>query len=173
MQDILKKYKKKKIFTNINIILASLVLAIWVNMFLVDWTNLWQSLKASVLNAEIQNNKSDLSIEKINNNIYIVANKNISNIDSLSFSLSYNPENITIISIESKYWDILNLSNNPGINSIILTWKDSININKWDKLAIIKLNKKENNTENINILNANFKDKASNHYKLSTSWITF
>jgi len=173
MQDILKKYKKKKIFTNINIILASLVLAIWVNMFLVDWTNLWQSLKASVLNAEIQNNKSDLSIEKINNNIYIVANKNISNIDSLSFSLSYNPENITIISIESKYWDILNLSNSPGINSIILTWKDSININKWDKLAIIKLNKKENNTENINILNANFKDKASNHYKLTTSWITF
>jgi len=173
MQDILKKYKKKKFHSNITIILTSLVLAIWINFLLVDGTNLWQNLKASVLNSEIQNNKSDLSIENINNNLYLIANKNINQIETLSFSLSYNPQNIEINSIDSEYWDIVNLSNTPGINSIILTSDNLINIKKWDKLTLIKVSKIKNVAENLNIINANFKDNWLDRYELSTSWITF
>jgi hypothetical protein len=173
MQDILKKYRKNKITTNINIILASLVLAIWINFLLIDWTNIWQSLKTSVLNSEIQNNKSDLSIEKIENSIYIISNKKIEKLDSLSFWLSYNPENINIINIKSDLWDIINLSNTPWFNSIILSTTQANNINIWDKIAKLDISKIIEKTENINILNANFKDINQEKYSLSTSWITF
>lgn len=173
MQDTLKKYRKNKITTNINIILASLVLAIWINFLLIDWTNIWQSLKTSVLNSEIQNNKSDLSIEKIENSIYIISNKKIEKLDSLSFWLSYNPENINIINIKSDLWDIINLSNTPWFNSIILSTTQANNINIWDKIAKLDISKVIEKTENINILNANFKDINQEKYSLSTSWITF
>jgi len=173
MQDILKKYRKNKILSNLNIILASLVLAIWINFILIDWTNIWQNLKTSILNSEIQNNKSDLSIENLNWKLYIVSNKNISDLESLSFSLAYNPQNISINNIKSELWNITILSNTPWISSIILTTDKSVNINISDKLWIINLSKKELKNENINILNANFKDNNSEHYNLSTSWITF
>lgn len=173
MQDILKKYRKNKILSNLNIVLASLVLAFWINFILIDWTNVGQNIKSSVLNSEIQNNKSDISIEKLNDNIYVTANKNISKVESLSFSLTYNPDNIIITDIKSEFWDIVNLANTKWINSIILTSLKETDIKIWDKLSIINITKKDNKSENINIINANFKDINSEHYSLSTSWITF
>ena len=65
MQDIIKKYQKYKFINNVNIILASLVLAIWINFLFLDWTNIWQSLKASVTGSNIQKNSSDLLIRTI------------------------------------------------------------------------------------------------------------
>jgi len=173
MQDILKKYRKNKITTNINIILASLVLAIWINYILIDWTNIWQNLKTSVLNSKIQNNKSDLSIKKIDNSIYIISNKKIEKLDSLSFWLSYNPDNISIINIKSDLWDIINLSNTSWFNSIILSTTKANNIKIWDKIAKLDISKNIEKVENINILNANFKDINWGQFLLSTSWITF
>ena len=73
MKDIIKKYHKHKLFTNLNIVLVSLVMAIWINYFLVDWTQIWQNLKASVLNTQVNENLSDISIENIDNSLYIVA----------------------------------------------------------------------------------------------------
>ena len=173
MQDILKKYRKNKILSNLNIILASLVLAIWINFILIDWTNIWQNLKTSVLNSKIQNNKSDLSIKKIDNSIYIISNKKIEKLDSLSFWLSYNPDNISIINIKSDLWDIINLSNTSWFNSIILSTTKANNIKIWDKIAKLDISKNIEKVENINILNANFKDINWGQFLLSTSWITF
>ena len=83
MKDIIKKYHKHKLFTNLNIVLVSLVMAIWINFFLVDWTQIWQNLKASVLNTQVNENLSDISIENIDNSLYIVANRNMSKINNL------------------------------------------------------------------------------------------
>lgn len=173
MKDIISKYKKNKLLTNVNIILTSLVLAFWINFVLIDWTDLGQNLKTSVLNSQTQEAKSDISIENIENELFIISNKNINNLESLSLSLVYNPENINISEINSNYWDIINLSNIEWINSLILTSEKEINIKSWDKLIKISLNKKEEKSENINILNANFKDNTWEHFLLSTSWITF
>ncbi len=173
MQDILKKYKNNKIRTNINIILASLVLAIWINIFLIDWTNIGQNLKTSVLNSEVQTNKADFYLEEINNNLFMLSNKKISNIDSLSLSLTYNPENVTIQNIKSDIWNLINISNTKWVNSIIITFDKWTNIDKNNKILKIDLSKKYNRTENINIINANFKDLNWGHYSLSTSWVTF
>lgn len=173
MKDILKKYKENKLFSNLNIVLASLVMAFWINFILIDWTDLGKNLKTSVLNSQIQENKSDLSIESFENELYIVSNKNIENIETMSLSITYNPENLDISNISSNYWDITNLSNTPWINSIILISKKTINIKSWDKLIKIDINKSEEKSENLNILNANFKDNTWEHFLLSTSWITF
>lgn len=173
MQDILKKYKKNKIKANIIVILTSFVLAIWINIFLIDWTNIGQNLKTSVLNSKVQTNKADFYLEEINNNLFVVSNKKISNIDSLSLSITYNPENVTIQNIKSDIWNLINISNTKWVNSIIITFDKWTNIDKNNKILKIDLSKKYNRTENINIINANFKDLNWGHYSLSTSWVTF
>ncbi|MBT3729077.1 hypothetical protein HOB94_00245 [bacterium] len=45
---------------------------------------------------------SDISIENIDNSLYIVANRNMSKINNLSFSISYNQKNVTISDINSE-----------------------------------------------------------------------
>ncbi len=173
MQDFLKKYQNHKLITNINVIIASLFLATLINFFLIDWTNIGQNLKASVLNSKIWDEKADIYIQKNDTGLFLIANKNIANISTLSFSLSYNPDNIKMLEILSDIWEIVNLSNTPGINSIILNTNEPTNIVKWDKLIKINLKKIHETTENINIVNANFKDVNNEQFLLSTSGITF
>lgn len=173
MQDFIKKYREHKLFSNLNIVLASLVLAFWVNFLILDWTNLWQSLKVSIVNTNVIENKSDISIEKFNEKLYIISNKEINEINNLSLSIIYNPENITLSKLKSSFWDVVNLTNTTWISSIILTADKWTIVKKWDKLIQININKKEEKAENINIINANFKDINNEHYLLSTSWITF
>lgn len=173
MKDIIKKYQNQKLFSNLNIILTSLVLAFWINYFLVDWTDIGKNLKTSVLNSKTIENKSDLSIEKNENEFFIISNNDINQISNLSLSLAYNPENISITDMNSSFWDIINLSNTPWFSSIILTTEKVIDIKRWDKLIKLNVEKKEETTENINVLNANFKDINEEQFLLSTSWITF
>lgn len=173
MKDFVKKYQNHKFFTNLNIIVISLIIAIWINFFLIDGTDIGKNLKTSVLNIKINENKSDLYIEKNDNDFFIVSNKNINQITNLSFSLAYNPENISISNMNSSIWDITNLSNTPWMNLLLLTNKSLIDIKKWDKLIKLNIEKKNISAENINILNANFKDWNEQQFLLSTSWITF
>lgn len=172
MQDIINKYKKHKIVNNVNIILASLVIAFWINFMIYD-TNIWESLKTSVLNSEINEAKSDISITKQWEFLFLVTNKQTNNVKNLSLSLTYNPENIEISEIKSDLWDVVNLSNTPWISSIILSSDKELNLNPWDKIIKISATKKEEKSENLNIINANFKDSNDEIFLLSTSWITF
>lgn len=173
MTDILKKYKKHKLLSNINIVIASLVLAIWINFFLVDWTDIGKNLKTSVLDSETNiEYKSDIYLEKTNNTISIYTSKKLEATENISFSIVYNPGNIEIQEVNSNFTKT-ELNNTPGISSIILDTGWSIDIEKNTKIANIYFNKKEEKTENVNIINANFKDKSWEIYLLSTSWITF
>lgn len=173
MKDIIKKYQNHKLITNVNIVLFSLFLAIWINFFVIDWTNLGQNLKTSIIDSKVIDIKSDLSIEKDDNKLYIVWNKSINNLDNLSLSLIYNPKNVVLSNFNSDIWDIINITNTPWISSLILVVNDNVSIKRWDKLFEITTNKNDNKTENLNIINANFKDKNEEYYLLSTSWITF
>ncbi len=173
MQDFIKKYHKNRVLTNINIVLASLVLAFWINFLFVDNTNLWQNLKTSIIDTNTYiENKANLEIQNIDNKLYIVSNKDILNATNLSLSITYNPANVDVLDIKSSFWELVNISNTPWINSLILTL-DNQNINLWTKIIEIEVTKKENKSENMNMLNANFNDKDKNQYLLSTSWITF
>lgn len=173
MVDIMKKYKKQKLITNVNVVLASLVIALWINFTFFNSSNLSQYLTTNVLGTEIEEIKSDISIENIWDEYFIITNKNINLMTSLSLSLISNPQNTVIWRIESNYWDIVNLSNTPWINSLILTTNKEINIQKWERIIKIKLSKNTENSENLNIVNANFTDINNEHFLLTTSWITF
>lgn len=173
MKDFVKKYQNHKIFTNLNIIVISLILALWINFFLIDGTDIGKNLKASVLNTKTTENKSDLYIEKTDSDFFIVSNKNINQVANLSLSLAYNPDNISISNMNSSIWDITNLSNTPWMSLLLLTNENLIDIKKWDKLIKLNIEKKNVSAENINILNANFKDWTEQQFLLSTSWITF
>jgi hypothetical protein len=173
MKDFIKRYQNHKMFTNLNIVLVSLVLAVWINFLLIDWTNIGQNLKTSVLDSTTSKQVADLYFKNIDWELYLISNKNLNDINTLSLSVSYNPEITNIIEITSEFWEILNLWTTPWINSIILNTESGKNIVIWDKILKIHASKKTQNSENINIVNANFTDIKKEQYLLSTSGITF
>lgn len=175
MSDFLKKYREKKIISNAWIIFTSLVLALWINFFLVDSTNFWQSLKADVLSSTTKEDLSNIYLIKNWNKIYLRNSKKMDNIDKLTINLSYNPENVEIKNISSNIdWiNILNLWNEPWINTLIITLSWSKNISSWVNILNIEINKKIEKTENLNIWWAYFIDTNGTNYDLTTSGISF
>jgi len=176
MQDILKKYKQHKLLWNIGIIVTSLIMAIWINFFVIDSTSIGQNLKTSVLNANNNVNLADIYLEKQDNTIKLKTSKDINNVKRLSFNVSYNPETLTIEKINplnKKNAQILNISNDPWINSITIIYNNIINLKKSETIILLKTKKLKDQIENINIFDANFDDNKSQTSLLTTSWISF
>lgn len=172
MQDIIKKYKKHRQITNLGIVLTSLVVAIGVNFLLIDWTVTGQNLKASILNANNVEINSDVYFDIENNNIVLKTSKIISDIKNLSLSITYNPENVELLGLNSNN-NISEISNEEWIRSIIINFDWNSDISPNQNILEIKTNKKTQKSENLNIINANFTDNTWENYLLSTSWITF
>lgn len=173
-KDVIESYKKDKKVSTISIFITSLFLAIWINIFLIDWTDIWKNLKASVLNNSYNEVKSDIFIKQNLTNFSILSNKNINNLESLSLSIIYDSNNITINEVTSIHWEVNIISNTPWFSTLILSSDTpNKNIEKLDKIFNIKIEKKNENIENINIINSFFTDTSKEKYLLSTSWITF
>ena len=109
MKDFLQKYHNKKTISNIGIVLTSLVLAFWINFLLIDWTEIWNNLKTSVLDIETIETKSDLYIENWVNTLIIKNSKDMQQLKNISLWLTYNPSEVEIISIKSKLWEVISL----------------------------------------------------------------
>ena len=172
--NIVKNYNKKKKINNISIVIISLVVAFSINLFVINNTDISKSLKTNLLENQISNDLGDIYIESIWDDLVLKANNNIIDIENLTFSITYNPENIEITDIIPKLnWEILNISNTPWLSTIILEYSEVNKIEAWDKILTIKKNKSEDKTENINIINANFTDSNNNVFELTTSWVTF
>lgn len=173
MNNFLKKIKNKKYFSNTNIIIISLIVAIFINFFILNWSQIEQNLKASIINSQLWINQWDIYLSKNERWINMLTNKSINDMNNFSFTINYNPKNITIISIESTFWEIAILWDTPWMNLIMLTANNIKNIKKWDKILKINIKKNKEISENINITNANFSDYKNEKYLLTTSWITF
>ena len=174
MKDIMKKYKRHKMISNLWILVTSLVLALGINFFVIDWTEMWKNLKTSVLNSEL-NKKSDIFLESSWNKIVIKNSKNISSLDSISLSLVYNPLNLKIENItpELESLKVTEVTNTDGFSTIIISSSSPLDVSPSEILVSFDAVKTENKTENINVINANFSDSNSESYDLTTSWITF
>ena len=174
MKDIMKKYKRHKMISNLSILVTSLVLALGINFFVIDWTEMWKNLKTSVLNSEL-NKKSDIFLESSWNKIVIKNSKNISSLDSISLSLVYNPLNLKIENItpELESLKVTEVTNTDGFSTIIISSSSPLDVSPSEILVSFDAVKTENKTENINVINANFSDSNSESYDLTTSWITF
>lgn len=173
MKDFLQKYHNKKTISNIGIVLTSLVLAFWINFLLIDWTQVWNNLKTSVLDIENNEIKSDLYIENWVNNINIKNSKDMQQVKNISLWLTYNPNEIEITSIKSNFWEIVSLwEKNTWYDTVLINIEPQ-NINKEDILFEIEAKKLIEKSTQINMINANFSDNNGEKYNLSTSWITF
>jgi hypothetical protein len=174
MKDIFKKYKKHKLLSNIWVVAASLVLAFGINVFLIDGTQVGQNLKANVLQPISQEESADIFVIKQWSSFVLKSSKNINNPVNLSLSLIYNWENINISELTSQFWDIVTLQNEPWINSMIVNMKTWTNVKaNEDIIKFLAEKQDETKVENINVINANFKDNTNELYFLSTSWTTF
>ncbi len=174
MKDIFKKYKKNKRNSLASIIVTSLILAIWINFFVIDNSWIWKNLRTSVLDAKSNINKSDIYLSENEKwEIEVKASKNMLNVASISFSINYNPENIKIEGINSQNAKVLDLSNTPWINSVNISFDDFTNIKWWDTIAKLNTQKINNKIENINVSSAKFTDSSLSDYQLTTSWTSF
>ena len=172
MKDIFKTYNKQKKISNIWIIVTSLALAIWVNFFVIDGSNLWDTMKANVLEVKTQNELADIYPEINGNFIDIYANQNMNNVKNIAISFSYNPNNVWVLSINS-IDEIIALSYEKWIQSLLVNYSEQTDILAWDKILTIETIKHKSQSEQLNIFNANFTDLSGENYLLSTSGITF
>jgi hypothetical protein len=97
----------------------------------------------------------------------------MNNVKNISLSFTYNHNNVEIVSKNSDSAEIIELSNENGINTIVLNYTQEKNILKNDNILSIQTKKTENISEQLNIFNANFTDTTSEKFLLSTSGITF
>jgi len=187
MTDIITKYKKHKKITNIFIISASLILALSINFIIFDWNNLGNSLKTSIIDSK-ESEKSDIymianSKESEKSDIYMISNsgsitlktnKNLNLVKNITLSIIYNKDNISLWeSIVNKNMKISSLSWEAWISTIIIDFEKATNISAWDDIFTMKLSKKANTSEQINLINANFTDETWETYLFTSSWITF
>ncbi len=168
MKDIFEKYKKVNFFRNLWIVTASLVIALWINFFVLD-SNIWKSLTANIIWTSWKIKNWDIYLINNNWNIWLKTNKDMRNIKSFSLSFYYNPENVNLLNINSSLsqTSITNIENEEWLNTILINFDDYITIEKNTEILKLKISKKENKTEFLNIWNANFKDMNWKVYLLS------
>lgn len=176
-QEIAQK-KKQKLLHHGWIILAGLIIALWVHFYVIDDGDI-NSLKTSVRdisNTASQQEVSDLYFEQINDNyIALKTSQAINNITQLSFSITYNPEDLDIVNtspVNSKT-KILNISNIAWIQTTLLEWWKSENISAGNTLVEIQFEKLSSNTTPLNIIvdTVSFSDTNLDSYSPTTSWI--
>jgi hypothetical protein len=130
-------------------------------------------MKANILEVKTQNQQSDIYAALNNNNVDIFSNQNMSDVKNISMSLSYNPNNVGILLIEDDTYDLIRLSDDKGIQSVLINYTPEKNISAGDKLFSVETSKLNQTSEQLNIFNANFTDSQGENYLLSTSGITF
>ena len=172
MKDIFKKYKKQKKISNIWVVVTSLVLAIWVNFLLIDGSSFGNTMKANVLEVKTQNEMSDIYAQKNGNMIDFYSNKNMTHVKNIALSFSYNPNNVWIL-LDNQSTEIIKLSDEKWIQSVIINYSQEKNISSWESLFSVETSKLNEVSEQLNIFNANFTDTSGENYLLSTSGITF
>lgn len=172
MKDIFKKYKKQKKISNVGVVVTSLVLAIWVNFLLIDGSSFGNTMKANVLEVKTQNERSDIYAQTNGNMIDFYSNQNMTHVKNLALSYSYNPNNVWIL-LNDESTEIINLSDEKWIQSVLINYSPEKNITSWEIIFSVETSKLKQVSEQLNVFNANFTDTSGENYLLSTSGITF
>lgn len=171
MKDFLQKYKNKKIIWNIYIILSAFLMAFFINFLVIDWTNIWNNLKTSILESWINyEKKADIYLEKKDKQVFLKNSKEIKNTKNISFSIVYDNSNTEVLEIKSNIWKVDYLWEKwSWIETIIINIENK-DIKKDENIAEIIFNKKEDKSSQINIINWNFTDIEENIFNLTSSW---
>lgn len=159
------------------IVWVSLVLAIWIN-FSFWGSQYWKYLKSSIIDAtQTSKNTWNLYLQLTNNgnSIWVKSWKNMDQVTKLSFSLSYNPDWLKIKDIIPTDTTITgqNIANTPWFQTVMLLTPNPQNIQAWETIATIQMEKLSQKIEYINLFSANFEDQNKNITELSSSGIDF
>ncbi len=173
MKDFLKKYHKKEQKMMMFLAGGAFVLALWVNLVLFDGNNIANQMKASVFDTQNQTGKADIFAKKDTKNISLTSGNTMKNVEQIAVSIWYNPDILNIKNITSKFGEVTLLwEKSDGMINLILS-TDTKNIASENNIFHIEIEKKEEQSTQINVFNANFTDSEKQTYKLSTSGLTF
>lgn len=173
---VFKQFKKQQLFKQMTFVFAAMFLGLWINAFVLNW-DLWNNLKANILesNNKIEK-KADIYIEqtdwKDSNLMNLKTSKNIDKVKSISFSFTYNPEDVQIQDIFPNI-DTNRIENWDWISTFIINFNKPKDIKKSEEIINFYISKKEWTSQNLNLINANFTDSSDVKYDLTTSWIIF
>ena len=176
---VFKQFKKQKIFNQFSFVFLAAIVALWVNMFVLNG-DYWDNLKVNILESQQQvQDNSDVYIENLweeKSNILVVkSGKQMDSVMSLSLGIIYNPEIVEIQDVFSKinWLELQRIENEAWVSTLLLTFDSPQNIENWKDILNFYLSKNTETTQHINIINSNFTDSLWNDYQLSTSWIAF
>ena len=130
-------------------------------------------MKANVLEVKTQNEQSDVYGLTNGNIIDFYSNQNMDNVKNIAISMTYNPSNVWVLLQEDNNWEIMRLSDEKWIQSILINYTPEKNIQAWDTIFSVETSKLKKISEQLNLFNANFTDTSGENYLLSTSGITF
>ncbi|MDQ7008963.1 MAG: hypothetical protein Q9M94_01580 [Candidatus Gracilibacteria bacterium] len=173
---VFQQFKKQQLFQQITFVFAAMVIGFGINSFVLNG-DLSNNLKANILETNKKVEKqSDLYIQKTigkdSNLMILKTSKNIDKVKSISFSLTYNPEDVEIQDIFPNI-NTSRLENEKGITTFIINFNEVKNIKSGEEIINFYTSKKEGTSQNINLINANFTDSTNTRYDLTTSGIIF
>ena len=176
---VFKQFEKHKLIHRIGFVAAALIVAVWVNTIVLNG-DFWNQLKTNVLESSAPvEEKADVYLESVewadSSVMSIRAGKKMDAVETLSLWITYNPEQVELLDVFSNivWLDLARIENTPWSATLIMTFSEVQDIQKWKDIVNFYLSKKENHTQHINIANANFTDETSTNYQLTTSWMTF
>ncbi|USN58949.1 MAG: hypothetical protein H6767_02435 [Candidatus Peribacteria bacterium] len=173
MKDIVKRYQHLQFLGNIGIIVTSLILAIGINFYVLD-SGFGQNLKTNILEETNIQTPADITVEQGENTLSIKNSQAMKQATNFSIGISYNPENVRFIDISTTTSaTITKIENTPGLMTILLSNIGQTDIASSSSLLSLQFEKQVAQSENLNLINANFSDASGASYELSTSGITF
>lgn len=175
MIDFLDKYRKQRKYSNIFIIFVSLILALSINLFILDSSNINDQIKTSILDAK-NNSKTDiyLKLSDKKDKIEMYTNKKISDIINLNFSLLYDPAWISIKWINCFNNKNINLTSlETGITNVNIDYKDNIFYNISDKVCEFDIIKSNPNTQHLIVDKMFFEDASKKSFEISVASFSF
>lgn len=174
MIDIIKKYRKHNLIKNTGLVAVSLVLALWINLFVSD-SSLWQKLQISVINSWENSTIWDIYLVKNDTwDLSLKSSKDMLKVKSISLSIAHNPTSLKITEIKNTIdWNLIKQETDPWLVTLVLNLKSPVDIKSNENIFEIKASKSEVKIENINIINANFTDIKNEVFLLSSSGVEY
>ncbi len=175
MKDLFNNYHKQKALSHLWILAISWVLAVSINMFVLDGAR-WDSLKANI--SELQNQnviREDITIIQEENTISIQNNQVMDGVQQLSISFAYNQDLLV-------FWDSLSsipgasiskIETTPWFSSFILIFDTPETFLENTEILNISYTRAGSETIHLNPINTNFIDWGENNYSLSVSSLIF
>lgn len=163
MKDIFSEYKKSKIKLHAGLLGIATLFAIGINLLLHTSSNNFLSANMLAWNEIPENSteNSDIIFRENNNILEVSSQKNMINVQSLSFSLAYNPDLLSfdIQNLQSNFI-VQVLENDPGYTTFLLQSSTGENIESGEKILEIPFSRNGNEVVFINPIEINFSNTS-------------